>query len=63
MTYKCPKHHCGLRHLDNLQLFVDLHGCMKLFTLIDNNLCILEGNRWKDVKTEEYREAKAETPE
>ena len=56
--WKCPKHNAPLRTIEDYQGALVHDGCLEIFTVIDNCLCILDGNRWQDVKTKEYKEAK-----
>lgn len=58
--YKCPKHKVYLRTIEDYPGALVHDGCPDVFTEIDNRLCVLDGNRWKDVETGEYREAKAD---
>ena len=51
-------------HFDSAHKIEDYQGalvhddCLEIFTVIDNCLCILDGNRWQDVKTKEYKEVR-----
>lgn len=60
MNWKCPKHKINLRTIEDYPGALVHDDCPEIFTVIDNQLCILEENRWKDVKTGEYREYKQE---
>ena len=59
MTYKCPKHKVNLRTVEDypgaLVCQVGARWCPDIFTVIDDHLCVLDGTRWKDIKTGEYR--------
>ncbi len=56
--WRCTKHNKGLRTVEDYPGALVHDGCMEIFTIVDGHLCILDGNRWQDVKTEEYREVK-----
>ncbi len=55
MSWKCPKHNKVLRTVEDYPEALVHDGCMELFTVIDDHLCILEGREWKDSKTGEVR--------
>lgn len=54
-TYKCPKHQVNLRTVEDYPGALVHDGCPEIFTVLDGNLCILDGNEWKDTKTGEMR--------
>ncbi len=56
--WQCPKHKANLRTIEDYPGALVHAGCPEIFTVIDGYLCILEVNRWKDVKTDKYREVK-----
>ena len=55
--WQCPIHKVNLHTIEDYPGALVHDGCLELFTVIDNHLCILDG-KWKDVETEEYREVK-----
>ena len=56
--WQCPKHKVNLRTIEDYPGALVHNGCPEIFTIIDDQLCILDGNRWQDVRTGEYREVK-----
>lgn len=53
--WKCPKHNVALRTIEDYPGAL-VHGhCPDIFTVIKDNLCILDGTQWRDVKTGEIR--------
>jgi len=59
MIYKCPNHKSiTLKKVEDYEGALICPLCPDIFTVIDGCLCILDGNRWKDVKTDEYKEVK-----
>ncbi len=62
--YKCPKHNVKLHTVEGYLGALIHDGCPEIFTVIDDNLCILGGqfggNKWHDVKTGEVREVSNE---
>ena len=55
--WKCPKHNANLQTIEDCPGALVHTGCREIFTVINGWLCVLDGNRWKDVKSGEYREA------
>ena len=56
--FKCPKHKANLHTVEDYEGALVHNGCPEIFTVIDGNLCILDGNQWRDTKTDEIREVK-----
>ena len=54
--WKCPKHNAPLRTIEDYPDALVHDNCPEIFTIIGGCLCILDGNRWKDTKTGEYKE-------
>lgn len=55
---KCPKHNIQLREIEDYPGALVHDGCPEVFTIIDNQLCILNGPIWIDTKTGKERKAK-----
>ncbi len=57
MKWKCPKHKIQLRTVEDypgaLVCPVGAGICPDIFSVIDDHLCIPNGNQWSDVKTGE----------
>ena len=53
--WRCPKHNISLRTVEGFTGALVHDSCPEIFTVIDDHLCILEGNKWKNVKTGETR--------
>jgi hypothetical protein len=47
----CPEHNVALHEVDQYPGAWVHDGCPHLFTIIDNRLCQLRGNKWYDTET------------
>ena len=54
--WRCPKHNAALRTIEDYPGALIHTGCPEIFSVIDDHLCILDGNQWQDVKTGEDRQ-------